>query len=147
MKIVHIDMDDVLCDYSGAHARIRKDFPLLDYPQSKTGFFLNLTPIQGALDAVGLLRDSDCLDVYVLTAPSTMNPQSYKEKREWIENNFDYEFTKKLIICPNKGLVKGHYLIDDNLHGKGQEDFEGEVIHFGSERYPSWGDVINKLML
>ena len=80
-----------------------------------------------------------------MTAPSTRNPLSYTEKRIWIEDKFDYEFTKKLIICSNKGLLKGNVLIDDYDQGKGQENFEGELIHFGSERYPSWKVVLSYL--
>ena len=45
---------------------------------------------------------------------------------------------KKLIITPNKGLNKGDYLIDDNATGKGQENFEGELILIGSTEYPDW---------
>jgi hypothetical protein len=47
----------------------------------------------------------------------------------------------KLIISPNKGLNRGHYLIDDCDSGKGQELFEGELIHFGHADYPDWNTV------
>jgi len=42
-----------------------------------------------------------------------MNPLSYTEKRVWIEKFFGIDFVEKLIICSNKGLVKGAFLIDD----------------------------------
>ncbi len=35
------------------------------------------------------------------------------EKRVWIEKYFGLEFTEKLIISANKGLLKGDLLIDD----------------------------------
>jgi 5'-nucleotidase len=50
-------------------------------------------------------------------------------------------FVKKLIICPNKSLLKGQYLIDYNHTGKGQEKFEGKLIHFGSDEFPNWEKV------
>lgn len=85
-------------------------------------------------------------DVYVLTAPSTRNLQSYAEKRNWIEHHFGYEFTKNLIICAHKNLLKGDYLVDVNITGKGQESFSGELIHFRAEQYPDWKSVITKLL-
>ena len=58
---------------------------------------------------------SDKFDMWFLTAPSIKNPMSYAEKRVWIEtNSFPPE---RLIICPDKSLLKGDYLIDDNKEG------------------------------
>ena len=82
----------------------------------------------------------------MLTAPSTKNPLSYTEKRLWIENHFSYPFTERLIISPNKGLFKGDFLVDDNTSGKGQENFEGELIQFGSQSFPDWTSVLQRLL-
>ena len=49
---------------------------------------------------------------------------------------------RKLIISPNKGLNKGDYLIDDNKSGRGQENFEGELIHFGTEGLYNWAEIL-----
>ena len=52
---------------------------------------------------------------------------------------------KRLILSHNKHLNIGDYLIDDRTaNGAGQ--FRGEHIHFGSDRFPSWGSVIEYLM-
>ena len=51
----------------------------------------------------------------------------------------------RLIISPNKSLLKGDYLIDDNVEGKGQEGFEGKLIQYGSTSYPSWSSVLKFL--
>lgn len=67
------------------------------------------------------------------------------EKRIWIERYFDYKFTEKLIICSNKGLLKGDILIDDHIEGRGQESFEGELFHFGSPILPDWKSIDKKL--
>ena len=56
-----------------------------------------------------------------------------------------FEATERLIICSNKGLLKGDVLIDDNIDGKGQEDFEGLVLHFGSEAFPHWSKILNTI--
>lgn len=143
-RIVYIDMDDVLCDFSKAFS---KNFigPAKRYPQAEYGFFANLEPIEGGVESVKKLIDSDIYDPYILTAPSVRNPFSYTEKRVWIEKYFGLEFVNKLIISPNKGLLKGDYLIDDNIAGKSQENFEGKLIHFRSKEFPDWSRVIDYL--
>jgi len=107
-------------------------------PQAEFGFFTNLKAIEGAIVSVNFLINSDVYDPYILTAPSIKKPLCYTEKRIWVENYFGLEFVNKLIISPNKSLLKGDFLIDDNIEGKGQEDFEGEVLQFGRELYPTW---------
>ena len=102
-----------------------------------------LEPIPNAIAAVNKLREIH--NVFVLTAPSTRNPHCYTEKRIWIEEQFDYAFTKKLIISPDKGLLKGDYLIDDHADGKGQNRFEGMLIQFGSEAFADWETVLKYL--
>lgn len=143
--IVYIDMDDVLCDYSGAIKRALSTNPKLGFPQSQYGFYRKLAPIEGALDAINYFIHSNQFDPYILTAPSTRNPFSYTEKRVWVEEQIGYDFVEKLIICSNKALLKGEILIDDNASGKGQENFEGKLIHFGSSQYPNWTKVLKSL--
>jgi len=111
--IIYIDMDDTICDFKQAIKYRRK----LQFPQSKIGFFENLKPIDGAIDGVNFLREQQDVDVYILTAPSIKNSHCYTEKRLWIEKYFDLEFCKKLIICNNKALLKGDYLVDDYKSG------------------------------
>ena len=138
-------MDDVLAGFkAGIYKRVA-EYPFTFIPQSKVGFFENLEPICGAIDAVNKLRKNNLFDIYILTAPSTRNPHSYTEKRLWVEKYFDYDFTDKLIICSNKALLKGDYLVDDSASGKGQENFDGELIHFGSYVFPDWKSVLGYL--
>lgn len=132
--IVHLDMDGVLADFdrSKIKDKIRK------YPQSREGFFLELDPINGAIDTVSWMMDQSVLDVHVLTAPSVKNPHSYSEKRLWIEKYFGMDLVRKMIISPSKQLVIGHFLVDDYATGKGQELFMGTHLHFGTEGCPHW---------
>jgi 5'(3')-deoxyribonucleotidase len=51
---------------------------------------------------------------------------------------------KKLILCHNKGLVKGDFLIDDRI-ANGVADFSGEHIHFGQDKFPGWKEVMTYL--
>jgi len=143
-KILYIDMDDVLCDFTSAHSTRLLESPEQPYPQSQKGFYENLIPIDGGIRAVTTLRNH--FDVYLLTAPSTMNPLSYTEKRLWVEAHLGYEMVLRLIISPNKGLLMGDFLIDDHAEGRGQEHFQGELIQFTSALYPDWKSVINYLL-
>lgn len=135
-------MDFTLCDYEEGFRRHKEKYPDLKYPQSQPGMYAALNPMPGAVESFKWLMAQPQLDVYILTAPSIQNPHCYSEKRIWVENHLGMEAVKRLIISPNKGLNKGDYLIDDNVSGKGQESFEGELIHFGSKRYPSWDSVM-----
>ena len=143
--IVYIDMDDVLCDYTTAFNNAIEETPGIAFPQSQYGFYANLAPITGAIESVQKLINSEKFDPYILTAPSTRNPFSYTEKRVWIEKYFGIEFTEKLIISSNKGLLKGDILIDDLISGRGQENFEGKIMQFGSADYPDWKTVNARL--
>lgn len=139
--IIYIDMDDTLCDFSGAfHYKLWQN-PEIHYPQSQYGFFANLQPLTGAISAVKALIECPLYDPHILTAPSVMNPLCYTEKRVWVEQHFGIEFADKLIISPNKALLKGEILIDDNIEGKGQDHFDGRLIHFGSPDFPDWAAI------
>lgn len=143
--IIYIDMDGVLCDFDGAMARGKKRFPELPFPQSRKGFYENLVPLPGALEAMEELLKSSNYMPYILTAPSIHNPLSYTEKRIWTEKHLGFKWAKRLIISPNKSLLRGDILIDDHISGRGQEGFDGRLIHFGSADYPGWEAVLDDL--
>ena len=134
-------MDDTLCDFIGP---FRRGEVSIKYPQSKVGFFLDLEPLEGAIDAMKTLQTK--YKVYILTRPSIKNTHCYTEKAEWIKKYLGEEMLERMILCPDKSLVKGDFLIDDdNKHG--QNEFEGEHIHFGKdEKFKNWSQVIQYLM-
>lgn len=121
MKRVYVDMDNVLADFWTRYNEQVK--PYLLYPQSQYGFFASLDPMPGALDAMAWLETG--FDTWILTRPSVKNPLCYTEKRVWVD---------RLILCPNKALVKGDFLIDDSPW----PGFEGEQLLFGSPDCPDW---------
>jgi 5'(3')-deoxyribonucleotidase len=55
-----------------------------------------------------------------------------------------FEAQKKTILCGDKSLVKGHYLIDDH-HKDGQTEFEGKWIQIGNEKYQDWKSVVEEI--
>ena len=143
--VIYIDMDDVIADFAGGYEQHRLNFPDVEFPQSVEGFFEGLEPLPQAIAAVETLRSHPAIECYILTAPSTRNPNSYREKRIWVEKHFDYSMTKKLIICAEKNLLTGDLLIDDNHEGKGQEGFSGKLIQFGTPDFPDWSTVLNNI--
>lgn len=138
-----MDLDGVLADYHDAYGEARLLNPETRHPQSVPGFFKGLHPINGAVEGFHSL--SQAHDTYILTAPSIKNPHSYTEKRIWVEEHLGFEAVERLIICSNKGLLKGDILIDDNIDGKGQEQFEGKLIKFDPTIEDAWGQIVSQI--
>ena len=144
-KIIYLDIDDTLADMQKAVKQAKETNPAMPFPQAEYGFYASFTPMSGAVEAVKWLLKSEVFDPYILTAPSVMNPMSYTEKRVWVEQHLGMEMVERLIISPNKSLLKGDYLIDDNISGRGQEGFEGQIFQFGSSEFPDWASVLMRL--
>ena len=144
-KILYIDMDGVVANFAKA---IKVEIPNWDLISAEEkgaltdevcgsipNFFLNLEPIAGAIETINKLAPH--YETYFLSAAMWNVPQSYTEKRLWIEKYFGESFRKRLILTHRKDLNLGHYLIDDRTsHGAGK--FKGEHLHFGTERFPDW---------
>ena len=143
---IYIDMDGVLCDFEGAVARDKIAYPDIEYPQSREGFYRALKPISGAVEAMTILLQAKGVDAYILTAPSLYNPLSYTEKRLWVEDHLGFEWVKRLIISPDKSLLRGDVLIDDHDKGRGQDAFKGRLICFGRTPFQNWSSVIEDLI-
>ncbi len=144
-RIVYVDMDGVLCDYKTAYDRERLRDPAQPFPQSVAGFYRGLAAIDGAIDGFKQLSSRHILDVHILTAPSVYNPLSYSEKRLWVEDHLGFEAVNRLIIAPDKSLLRGAVLVDDQTEGRGQEKFVGQLLHFGSAAFPNWAAILNCL--
>jgi 5'(3')-deoxyribonucleotidase len=134
--LVMVDMDHVLADYNKTYHAVKAMSPDLAFPQSLPGFFASLEPIDGAVETYMWLHEN--FDTWILTRPSYMNPHCYTDKRLWVEKHLGLDVCQKLIICPDKSLVKGQYLIDD-MPWPG---FEGKQLLFGAfGTYQTWSEV------
>lgn len=143
-KRIYVDMDGVLCNFYKAAKQALTENPKQKYPQSQWGFFLKLEEIPGAIDAFNKLKES--YDVWILTRPSFRNVNCYTEKAQWVWDHLGYDVLEKTIISGDKSLLKGDYLIDDQLNAN-QEKFEGELIRFGSDKFKNWSDVLEYLIV
>lgn len=141
--ILLIDMDGVLCDFDKRAAELEK----IGIKGSKLfrheSAYKDLEPVPGAIEAWHDLQEK--YETYILSTPPWSNPDAWSEKRKWVETYLGKSSHKKLILCHNKGLVKGDYLIDDRI-ANGVLDFQGTHIHFGSESFPNWSTVLNYLL-
>jgi 5'(3')-deoxyribonucleotidase len=112
-KILYIDMDNVLVDFPSAFPLV--DPTLLDqHADNKDdipGIFSLMTPMPGAVD-----------------------------KLLWVKRHLGAQAYKRLILTHHKHLNAGDYLIDDRIKN-GADRFGGELILFGSERFPGWTAV------
>lgn len=144
MKRVFIDMDNVLVDFqSGLDQTSEEDKAkyagrLDEIP----GLFGKMKPMEGAIEAVHELQKN--YDLFILSTAPWKNPSAWSDKVEWVTKYLDDVFHKRMVITHRKDLCKGDYLIDDR--GKnGANEFEGEWIEFGSEKFPDWASVLDYL--
>lgn len=143
-KLVYVDMDNVLVDFKAGLAKldegIKREYEgrLDEVP----GFFHDLPPITGALEAYRLLNRD--FQTYILSTAPWDNPSAWVDKLLWVKRHLGPEARKKLILSHNKHLNYGHYLIDDRPNN-GAAQFPGEWIHFGTADFPDWKAVLTYL--
>jgi 5'(3')-deoxyribonucleotidase len=82
----------------------------------RPGFYRELDVITGAVQAVNRLRERFNDNVYVVTAPMAGAEGCEAEKREWLTEHFDKDFSDRAIVIPDKTRVLGRLLIEDNPH-------------------------------
>jgi len=145
-KILYIDMDNVLADFTGAFENLEEGLQKKYYNKKDEvpGMFSTMLPIEGAVDAFGKL--SEKYDTYILSSAPWNNPGAWTDKLEWVKKYLGANARKKLILSHHKHLNKGDYLIDDRPNN-GAEQFEGKWLHFGKDRdYPNWQSVLDYLL-
>ena len=136
-KIVFLDMDGPLANFNAGVGR--ENFEPDPPEMFVKGFFRSLPVVPGAREAVTQLLQIDSLDLYIGSKHTTSNFNCASEKVEWIAAEFPELLKKMLLIC-DKTLLKGDYLIDDDLRWKG---FDGLFIHFDPKNpEKSWGEIV-----
>jgi len=140
-KIVYIDMDNVLVDFESGIEKLSESVKM-EYEgrlEDVPGIFSLMEPMPDMQESVQLLATE--FDLYVLSTAPWRNPTAWSDKVKWIQKYFGMEegslFYKRLIISHHKNLNQGAYLIDDR-EKNGAKDFVGELILFGSAKFPDW---------
>ena len=99
MKRIYVDMDDTICDFTSP---FKSGLFREKYPQSKIGFFLDLEPLEGAVEGMKTLMEKH--DVWILTRPSIKNTNCYTEKAEWIKKYYKQGDLMKIDILSNDSI-------------------------------------------
>ena len=152
--LILLDQDGVLADFhtgfnnawAAAHPQHpvvplheRRNFYMCDeYPPhlsedierlyTAKGFFRDLPPIPGAIEAVHALLERG-FDVRICTSPTLQYRFCVPEKYEWVEQHLGHDFVRRMILTRDKTMVHGDVLVDDN------PDITGT-------RTPSWRHVV-----
>jgi 5'-nucleotidase len=148
MKILYIDMDNVLVDFQSGIDRLDEQTRALfaDCLDEVPGIFSLMDPMPGAIAAYRQL--SRKYDTYILSTAPWLNASAWSDKIEWVQEHLGNQegepAYKRLILSHHKNLNMGDYLIDDRT-ANGVEKFTGEHIHFGTEKYPGWDSVLRYL--
>jgi 5'(3')-deoxyribonucleotidase len=144
-KILYVDMDNVLVDFSSGIARLDEsivrefDGRLDDVP----AIFALMEPMENAVESFKTL--SQRFDTYILSTSPWENPSAWSDKLQWIKRHLGGYAYKRLILTHHKDLNIGDYLIDDRTKN-GTDQFKGEHIHFGSAKFPNWQTVVSYLL-
>tara|TARA_B110000259_G_scaffold50378_1_gene59253 strand:- start:745 stop:1197 length:453 start_codon:yes stop_codon:yes gene_type:complete len=144
-KIMYLDMDGVLvdifkaCETKYGKESVSKIGDLLDEDPE---LFFEAEPMAGAIEAYNKLIE--VFDVYLLTSSPWKSMGATEAKQRWVMKYLGASANKRIIVSHNKNLMIGDYLIDDRT-ANGAGEFKGELIQFGTEKYPDWNSVLNYL--
>ena len=138
-------MDNVLVDFQSGIDSIsdeeRKTYK--DDVDNVPGIFSKMQPLDGAIE--GYKELTKHFDVYILSTAPWNNPSAWSDKLLWVQKHLGDLAYKRLILSSNKNLNAGDYLIDDRT-ANGASNFKGEHIHFMTEKFKNWDDVLNYLI-
>lgn len=142
-----MDLDGVIADFEkGKNSHpLGNDSPYKGRPDKLPGVYENLDPIDGSIESVNKLLIHPNFDVFFLSTAPWDNPDAWTHKRLWVSKFFDEKLIRKrLVLCHQKQLMIGDYLVDDRRFN-GASEFKGKWIHFGSEQFPNWDRVLKYL--
>lgn len=118
-------------------------------------WFLDLEVVDGAVD--GLAELDRVAEVWICTKPLEANPYCRDDKAAWVERYLGEHWLRRLILSPDKSMVRGSILLDDAPKPPWFERAEWAPVIFptpwnghgsdwdGLPRW-SWGDPVDALL-
>lgn len=144
-KILYIDMDNVIVNFQSG-IDLLSEQSKIDYQgryDEVPNIFSLMTPIDGALEAIEKLQAK--YEIYILSTAPWHNPSAWSDKVLWVQKYLGEICYKRLILSHHKNLNRGDILIDDR-EKNGAKDFSGELLLFGSDKFPNWNTVLEYLI-
>ena len=138
-------MDNVLVDFQSGVDQLDLKTKI-KYPgrlDEVPGIFAKMLPVENAIDSYKKL--SKHFDTYILSTSPLENHSTLADKLNWVKKYLGQHARKRFILSHHKNLNIGDFLIDDRTKN-GAGEFTGELILFGSERFPDWIAVKKYLM-
>ena len=144
MKILYVDMDNVLVDFPSGITRVPEQIRAgyEDRLDEVPGIFGLMDPMPHAIESYEFLARH--FDTYILSTAPWHNPSAWSDKLLWVQKHLGQAAYKRLILSHHKNLNDGHYLIDDRTKN-GADRFRGIHIHFGTADFPDWHSVVDHL--
>ncbi len=144
-KILYIDMDNVLVDFPSGVSKLSQEL-IKEYESNLDevpNIFSLMEPLEGAIDSFKIL--SQRYDTYILSTAPWKNSSAWSDKVKWVQKYLGESAYKRLILTHHKNLNHGDYLIDDRTKN-GAGEFKGELIQFGTDKFPDWKSVCSYLL-
>lgn len=144
-KIIYLDMDNVVVDFqSGIDSLTTQEKITFSQRYDEVPhIFSKMKPMKGALKAIEKLNEK--YDLYLLSTAPWNNPSAWSDKVLWVQKYLGEIFYKRLILSHHKNLNHGDYLIDDR-EKNGAKEFKGELLQFGSNKFPDWDAILTYLI-
>ena len=138
-------MDNVLVDFQSGISKLSKEV-INEYESNLDevpNIFSLMEPLEGAIDSFKIL--SQRYDTYILSTAPWKNSSAWTDKVKWVQKYLGESAYKRLILTHHKNLNHGDYLIDDRTKN-GAGEFKGELIQFGTDKFPDWETVCSYLL-
>ena len=138
-------MDNVLVDFQSGISKLSKEV-INEYDSNLDevpNIFSLMEPLEGAIDSFKIL--SQKYDTYILSTAPWKNSSAWTDKVKWVQKYLGESAYKRLILTHHKNLNHGDYLIDDRTKN-GAGEFKGELIQFGTDKFPDWKSVCSYLL-
>jgi len=109
------------------------------------GFFRHLPVMENSVEILAEINRQ--YEVFIVSA-ATEFPNSLRDKLEWLLEHFPFLSWRQLVLCGDKRLVSGDYMIDD--HVRNLQHFNGKKYLFtsahnlnitGFDRINSWKEA------